>query len=272
MSATAPPANTPVEEQPSNPVAPADAVPQVQVEQPDQYQLRELTAQELIADASVWMAGAAALTFLVTTIGTILIWRQVKLTRNAVKETAEATQAMRDANEIAREIGQAQVRAYLEFINPYVEITKRNIPKVGFCVRNYGSSPALEFTAKLTMRITMPNEEPVELPPIATKAKNIAAGNEPVEIHPVAFREGTTAEMRDGFCDPDTTIGLWLFINAEWKDVFGEKGSASLAYSTLSMDWEVGEKRWFMTATDLSTAVRNEISDRGYRENREDLD
>src|SRR3546814_5274108 len=75
--------------------------------------LRDLLAQETMAEAAIWMAAAAVLTLFITSMGTLLIWRQVKLTRQAVEDTSDATEAMREANVIARTIGRVQTRAYL---------------------------------------------------------------------------------------------------------------------------------------------------------------
>src|SRR3546814_4768528 len=66
-----------------------------------------------MAEAAIWMAAAAVLTLFITSMGTLLIWRQVKLTRQAVEDTSDATEAMREANVIARTIGRVQTRAYL---------------------------------------------------------------------------------------------------------------------------------------------------------------
>src|SRR3546814_17484005 len=73
------------------------------------HTLRDLLAQETMAEAAIWMAAAAVLTLFITSMGTLLIWRQVKLTRQAVEDTSDATEAMREANVIAQ-IGRASCR------------------------------------------------------------------------------------------------------------------------------------------------------------------
>ena len=55
---------------------------------------RDLAAQESMAAWAFYMALFAGLTALVTFVGTILIWKQVSLTREAVKDTGDATNAM----------------------------------------------------------------------------------------------------------------------------------------------------------------------------------
>lgn len=76
--------------------------PQAETQQPNPYQYRDLVAQEEMADAGFWMMVAAFLTFAVTTIGTILIWRQVRHTKVAIDETGRATAAMIESNQITR--------------------------------------------------------------------------------------------------------------------------------------------------------------------------
>lgn len=64
------------------------------IDQSNSVTLRDLAAQEIMADAAIWMAIAAFLTFAITTLGTFLIWRQVSLTRKAVEDTSRATSLM----------------------------------------------------------------------------------------------------------------------------------------------------------------------------------
>ncbi|MEO5586565.1 MAG: hypothetical protein ABIQ81_02615 [Novosphingobium sp.] len=62
---------------------------------------RDLAAQEASALWAFWMVCTAIATFVVTTIGTRLIYQQVTLTREAVDDTAKATRAMERQNDIA---------------------------------------------------------------------------------------------------------------------------------------------------------------------------
>lgn len=62
---------------------------------------RDLAAQEGMAVWAFWMAAAAIGTLAITSFGTLLIWRQVRMTRKAVKDTGDATKAMVRQNEIS---------------------------------------------------------------------------------------------------------------------------------------------------------------------------
>lgn len=89
-------------------------VAQTQTAQSDPYQLRDLKAQEDMAYWAMWMFVAAVFTFAITSIGTFLIWRQVRLTRQAVEDTGEATEAMREANWVERQAQRPWVSIKIE--------------------------------------------------------------------------------------------------------------------------------------------------------------
>ena len=141
----------PVKQAPSpNKSAITDA--QTQITQPDPYQLRDLKAQEDMAYWAMWMFAAAALTFIITSIGTFLIWRQVKLTRRAVEDTDKATRAMEAANELASTANHRQLRAYLgadeaKIIEAqFTAVRGRAIAEV--IIKNYGQTPATIISHK----------------------------------------------------------------------------------------------------------------------------
>jgi hypothetical protein len=75
----------------------------------------DLCAQWKSANAAEDSAFWTKLGFWVGVIGSALLLWQIMLTRQAVEDTSEATVAMRDANEIARENMEKQLRAYLDF-------------------------------------------------------------------------------------------------------------------------------------------------------------
>lgn len=58
------------------------------------HEKRDLAAQEASALWAFWMVVASGLGFVITTIATILLYQQIKLTREAVQDTSEATEAM----------------------------------------------------------------------------------------------------------------------------------------------------------------------------------
>lgn len=117
---------------------------QAEIRQPDLYQYRDLLAQEDMALWAMLMFFAAVATFVVTSAGTVLIWRQVKLTRQAVEDTGEATDAMKDANEIAR----ATARPWVSIEIKMMSCTQKDgilAVEAGVTFKNLGQSAATNF-------------------------------------------------------------------------------------------------------------------------------
>jgi len=97
---------------------------------------------------------------IVAIFGTIALLFQIRLGWEAVKDTGKATKAMHEANEIARESMEKQLRAYLDFDGVrWLRDEKRDAADrvrcgVQVCVRNYGHTPAngVVFGVRYSMR------------------------------------------------------------------------------------------------------------------------
>lgn len=76
------------------------------------HEKRDLAAQEASALWAFWMAMITLFSAGVTIVGTILLYQQIILTREAVTDTGKATEAMRDANRISANVQR-----------PWIEIT-----------------------------------------------------------------------------------------------------------------------------------------------------
>jgi hypothetical protein len=135
----------------TNPANPAVASVQAGTVQPDQNSPREVAAQELSAGANVVMAIAAVLTVGITFAGTILIWRQVRLTRKAVQDTSLATEAMQEANRIAEDNSHRQLRAYLAVQSVTVSESDWDADRLQIMleIQNAGQTPAILRTVAL---------------------------------------------------------------------------------------------------------------------------
>jgi hypothetical protein len=67
-----------------------------------------LSSVDVERDAAVfawWMVVVSSISVIVTTIGTILLFSQIRQTRQALQQGREATNAANDANQIAKLIG-----------------------------------------------------------------------------------------------------------------------------------------------------------------------
>lgn len=130
---------------------------QAQAEQPDPYKFRDLMAQEDMAHWAMWMFVAAVATWVVTSIGTFFIWRQVTLTRKAVEDTSEATDAMRRANDIAEDATNRQLRAYVS-VHPkgvFERDDADGFVRVPILVQNDGQTPAYKVDVESWFEIEM---------------------------------------------------------------------------------------------------------------------
>ena len=112
------------------------------------HEIRDLAAQEASALWAFWMVVASSASVLITTVGTIFLYKQIVLTREAVEDTGEATNAMRDSNIIARDSIVSNNRAWLSVdaaINSALVIDE-NAPELRFSilltVHNSGGAPA----------------------------------------------------------------------------------------------------------------------------------
>jgi hypothetical protein len=93
------------------------------------------------------MAIAALLTFIVTGIGTFFLAWQVKLTREAVKDTGEAAEAMNEANRIAQNASRAWLT--LDLAHGFFDVRRDSNDAMFFAdltVANIGKSPAGKIT------------------------------------------------------------------------------------------------------------------------------
>jgi hypothetical protein len=99
---------------------------------------------------------------LITLMGVILVWRTLVATRRAAIAAENAVNEAKNTSKVSREIGEAQVRAYLEIVEVRVSFVKWPpnpvphddyvlVPKFKISVENTGNSPALEFRWATTM-------------------------------------------------------------------------------------------------------------------------
>lgn len=112
----------------------------------DQYQTNDdLCAQWKAADAASDAAWWAMVATFVTALGTIGLFWQIKLTREAVQDTGEATEAMREANKIARDNSHLELRAYLsvQSVTLSDDLRRDNSLTIALEIKNAGQTPAV---------------------------------------------------------------------------------------------------------------------------------
>ena len=181
----------------------------------------DLQAQQDMAFWAKLMFVAAVVTAAITFGGLILIWRTLHHTRraadsalNMVSEAKLATNAAQDAVEVTREIGQAQVRAYLACTEAKYTISKTSI----FCqlvIANKGLSPAnqIEIAAFLSPQKPVKGREICE----AAECESISAGSLGNASFAGKFSE-LGNEVKVSLYDKMQPFAIYCVIS--WRDVF----------------------------------------------------
>lgn len=86
----------------------------------------DLSAQRQMSDWAFWALIIAFISAAVTGIGTFLLYQQIILTRQAVEDTGNATNAMLEANEISRAQFRASYKPFLriEIKGPLIDLSR----------------------------------------------------------------------------------------------------------------------------------------------------
>lgn len=176
---------------------------------------QDLQAQNKMAywaQALFWLSGVGAI---FSFVGLWLLFRSLRHTRTAIADT--------------REIGEAQVRAYLSIdtsqeIMSIQALGRDQIPKVRFQIKNSGNSPALKFTYAAAVLLEpegFPRNNSDILAPYAV-------GPEPSDVLPAgdyahgetSNTEAWTNEMVQSAVGPNPTKKIVLAGIANYTDVF----------------------------------------------------
>lgn len=206
------------------------------------HEKRDLAAQEAMAVWAFWMLVATLGTLLVAIAGTVLIWRQVSLTRKAVEDTGAATKAMVKANRIAKQALSAAQAASRADLRPYVHPTMAKIVdrfsdplEVSIVFENSGRTPALraEFytylsgedagSAEVYKVVARDQAEPVgPIPPEARRQRSMAPSKLGEAIKEVR-------RMREQNV-PEPKLVLRGFVR--YRDTFGQRYVTDFVYAS----------------------------------------
>lgn len=134
------------------------------------HESRDLAAQEASAMWAFWMVCVSTLGALITLAGTIMLYQQIILTRQAVEDTGRATEAMGEANAIARQSLSYGNRAWLDVeanIGGPLSWEKADDGSdhlrlvVDYRAKNYGGSPALGVSVSADIVFGVDSREPI---------------------------------------------------------------------------------------------------------------
>ncbi|QZP08200.1 hypothetical protein [Caenibius sp. WL] len=132
----------------------------VSIVQPDEYKERDLRAQETLAGWAMPMFLAAVASVIITAIGTFLILKQVQLTRTAVQDTAKATNAVLEGNDLTRRAHRPWITLDLtpHFSGPYHDGLHM---KFDFHFENVGPTLATGVSTKTALLCQRVDETPL---------------------------------------------------------------------------------------------------------------
>ena|GEM_PF-5134366 len=146
----------------------------------------DLTAQEDMDDWSFWLLWVSVSSVAVSTLAVILVWRTLDVTRDTLVATQEMAKDTRD-------IGEAQVRAYLS-ITPMrlIESDNGKVARAFIAVKNTGQSPALEVEIWFTLQCT------------GAKFEHVIGG---IDEHDNVWRTFSIASGETVYIKAETNIG-----------------------------------------------------------------
>lgn len=204
---------------------------------------KDIGAQRYMAIWAFVMAFAAIGTMGVTAVG--LTWIKATL-----DETRRAVDSADDAVAVAREIGEAQVRAYASITSGSVSICPPNLkmakdyhhyfPKIDIVVKNYGNTPALWFQTSFEVRYSPPLngkfKGTLNFPPMSW-GKEIGAGEElevSQNLHHAPLKESELAIFDSGELHIDMIVGY------KFRDVFGRDIVDERVFTSYFRKGEIG--------------------------------
>jgi hypothetical protein len=153
-------------------------------EEPKGKDESDLCAQWRAAEAGENSAFWAEWGFWITILGSGLLLWQIALTREAVQDTGRATEAMREANEIARDTAHRQLRAYL---TPKEIVRDRRFNmnngegeadylRVQIIIQNTGQTPAVNLGVGIDCIIAPEGEQVFKMENVPHGGSLVGAG------------------------------------------------------------------------------------------------
>ena len=222
------PSYRPTSEQPIQPDA---ARPLTKIASPPQYHTpcanpqsegeSNLCAQWHSARAAEDSAFWTKLGFLVGVFGLAGLYWQVGLTRKAVEDTGDATEAMKQQNVIAEQTVEHQLRAYVAVFAARAENFGPNrTPQFNIEARNTGQTPAIDLRTDSVFYLLASGElPPKSLPDMATNAGQILGAGQPAPSVPVFERSITDEEWGKLV---NGNMRAYFTIYGEYTDIFGK--------------------------------------------------
>lgn len=159
--------------------------------------------------------------------------------RQATKAAIQATKTAIESNNIAREMGQAQIRAYLSYASGTYTIGGSALAGE-IVVKNFGQSPArrVRFKAALDIhsapRYGVMGAVHVQSEPISNTVQIVQAGSEHIFFFSFPLADGLKECSHAIF---DKKLDWNIVVRIEWRDIFkSEKSEDSIEFSVFPID------------------------------------
>lgn len=196
-------------------------------QQPEGHDESDLCAQWRAARAAEESAFWTKCGFWIAVIGSGLLLCQIALTRAAVEDTSEATEAMREANRIAKNMAKRQLRAYVTVMPPRINNHPYEGAMLDFTVtaKNNGVTPAksLRWAYKFTVASGEGAEGELDLSwDDAERLRSIVGAGEDAQRSD-ALSTPITRECMGHL--KNETARIWAVGEIRYEDIFGEKWS-----------------------------------------------
>lgn len=214
----------------------------------EDHEKRDLAAQESMSVWAFWMMIVAAFSAVITTVGTIFLYKQITLTREAVEDTSAATEAMHEANEIAKvalqqskEMTGVQSRAYVIVEQVVFDLRghPENTMQVMVHFKNVGQTPALETLQKVKGAVLHYKDPETDLKPVEDDDPPNPGTLAPGQPTTVGFKINVGDEAAQSLI-----VGGWRYYAHGWfhyKDIFGESHETHFRWF---MDSEIRQEGW----------------------------
>ena len=181
----------------------------------------DLRAQQDMALWALWMFIASCFTVLVTGVGIYYVREMLEASRSANRAAVRAV-------EVTRDIGQAEVRAYLGIESLTFGVDNERNVFLRVSARNFGQSPAIKVQAVFKIMGS------TSLPKGGDYERGCFEGIFDIEMMPIGPGSSqktvkmvfTDSKVPNQFFDADNHIGHWSISAAIFsRDVFGEESS-----------------------------------------------
>lgn len=190
---------------------------------PEQPNWCDLASQESMAKSTYWMNNAAWAALILSTLGVYLIWKTLAAGRQTLKEAKKATEAAVKTINVTRDIGEAQVRAYLHITDMVVTFyPETRVYLARAKIQNSGNSPSVLQHLVVNAHIQVGSDAyAIKIGPLKIPISAINAGGDVL-----------TADFH--LCNTDTSdCGVIANVDCDlyWGDVFGRQCQARRGFS-----------------------------------------